>query len=337
LVIGLLPVLERRRGNRIQTLAARRKGGPVAAPTNNPALSPPLNGMDDPGKISISERWNFSFDYAEVSREEGNKLIPAPAVRRDAPEDLPLPRSLGIHSALYFSQLDSDWRVLYARLAGTNVQPVVVERILGRGSIVLSADSYYFSNEALRAERQPELLAWFLGPAREVIFEETHLGVQEDPGVMTLARKYRLGGMFLALAILGGLFIWRNSVSFLPPYEEQLARERGAQVEGKDSASGFINLLRRNIAPADLMKVCLEQWNAHFALVRKPSVARLEAMQKIIDAENLLEPRQRDPVATYRKLCDILSKRFEVRGSSIESNRNQPAGVSEVDVRQLET
>jgi hypothetical protein len=321
LVIGLLPVLERPQGNRIQTLAARRKGGPVAAPTNNPAV-PPLNGMEDPEKIAISDRWNLSFDYSELSREDDNKIIPAPAVRRDAPDDLPLPRSIGVHSALYFSKLDPDWRVLYARLAGTNVHPVVVERVFGKGSIVLSADSYYFSNEALRAEREPGLLAWFLGPAREVIFEETHLGVQEDPGVMTLARKYRLGGLFLALALLGGLFIWRNSASFMPPDEEQLAWERGAQVEGKDSASGFINLLRRNIAPADLMKVCLEQWNAHFALTRKPSVARLEAMQKIIDAENLLEPRQRDPVGTYQKLCDILSKRDQARTPKIDTRNS---------------
>jgi hypothetical protein len=306
LVIGLLPVLERPRSNRMQTLAGRRKGVPPA-PTNSPAV-PPLNEMDDPEKIPISDRWNLSFDFADFSKEEDHKIIPAAAVLRDAPDNSSLPRSISVHSALYFNKLDPEWRVLYARLTGTNAQPVVVERVFGRGSIVLNADAYYFSNEALRAEREPELLAWFLGPARAVIFEETHLGVQEDPGVVTLARKYRLGGMFLALAVLGGLFIWRNSVSFMPPYEEQVSRERGALVEGKDSASGFVNLLRRNIAPADLMKVCLEQWNAHSALGRRPSAGKLEAMQKIIDAENLLEPRQRDPVGTYQKFCSILKK-----------------------------
>ena len=34
--------------------------------------------------------------------------------------------------------------------------------------MVLAADSYWFSNEALRAERQPALLAWCAGPGREV-------------------------------------------------------------------------------------------------------------------------------------------------------------------------
>ena len=75
------------------------------------------------------------------------------------------------------------------------------------------------------------------------------------------------------------------------------------------TATGFINLLRRNIAPADLMKVCLEQWNAHFGHARKPSAARLAAMQQIIDVENALEPRHRSPVKTYQQFCEILKRR----------------------------
>ncbi len=315
-VIGLLPVLERPRINRFAARSA--PGGqtppnpattpPGPAPTNAPGWQPG-DEFGDLRKVSIRDRWNVSFDYAELSRTDDGKIIPVLAARRGTSDGSPLPRSITLHTALHFDKLDPDWRTIYARVAGTYVQPVVIERTMGKGSVVLCADSFPFSNEALRREREPELLAWFVGPAREVIFDETHLGVQEDPGVATLARKYRLGGVFAALLILAGLFIWKNSASFLPPYKEQLAWERGELVEGKDSAAGFINLLRRNITPADLMKVCLEQWNAHFAHARKPSEAKLEAMQKIIDAENVLEPRQRNPVATYRKLSEILSKR----------------------------
>ena len=95
----------------------------------------------------------------------------------------------------------------------------------------------------------------------------------------------------------------------MPPYDEQLALERGELVEGKDSTSGFINLLKRNIPPGDLMKVCLEQWNAHGANARKPSAAKLDAMQKLIDAENAVEPRERNPVQMYRSFCEILKRR----------------------------
>jgi hypothetical protein len=316
MVIGLLPVLERPRINRFAARSAPGRGIPTRpgnpppgpAPTNFPGRQPG-DEFEDFRKISIHDRWNVSFDYAELSKTDDGRIVPALAARRGMPNDPSLPRSLSVHTALCFDKLDPAWRTIYARVAGTNVQPIVIERTMGKGSIVLCADSFCFSNEALRLEREPQLIAWFVGPAREVVFDETHLGVREDPGVATLARKYRLGGVAAALLILAGLFIWKNSTSFMPPYEEVLARERGELVEGKDSTAGFINLLRRNITPADLMKVCLEQWNTHFAHTRKPSEAKLEAMQKIIDAENLLEPRQRNPIATYRKLSEVLSKR----------------------------
>ena len=92
----------------------------------------------------------------------------------------------------------------------------------------------------------------------------------------------------------------------MPPYDEHLAQECGELVEGKDSTSGFINLLKRNIPPGDLMKVCLEQWNAHGANVRQPSAAKLDAMQKLIDAENALEPKERNPVRMYREMASVL-------------------------------
>jgi hypothetical protein len=317
-VIGLLPMLEPPRINRFASRAALGRGAPPPPPSGAPTNAPgwqPGDEFKDFRKVSLGARWNVSFDYAELAKTDDAKIVPVVAVRRGLPDDSPLPRSIRLHSGLHFGSLGEGWRAIYARVEGTNVHPVVIERSLGRGSIVLCADSFPFSNEALRTKRAPELLAWFIGPARRVIFDETHLGVQEHPGVATLARQYRLGGVFVALLVLALLFVWRNSVSFLPPREEQLARERGELVEGRDSAAGFINLLRRNIAPAHLMKVCLEQWNAHFAHTRKPSGAKLEAMQKIIDAENALEPRQRNPVRMYRELCSILSSRFEFRVS----------------------
>jgi hypothetical protein len=61
------------------------------------------------------------------------------------------------------------------------------------------------------------------------------------------------------------------------------------------------------------MKVCLEQWNTHSTHARRPSEAKLEAMQRVIDAENALEPRQRNPVKMYRELGLALRGRGEVK------------------------
>ena len=302
-VISLVPVQDSPRANRFVAGRPLTKR-PTTITTNAPALRPGEE-FADPRSISIRDRWNLTIDHAPLTQTPEGKMIPELAVLRDDGGSRLLPKSIPLHTAAHFANSDS-WRTLYARIAGTNFYPVLVERTMGRGRIVLCADSFHFSNEALRSEREPGLLSWLIGPAREVVFEETHLGVSHEPGVAALARQYRLGGIFVALLLLAGLFIWRNSASFMPPHDEHLAQERGEFVEGKDSTSGFINLLKRNIPPGDLMKVCLEQWNAHGANVRQPSAAKLDAMQKLIDAENALKPKERNPVRMYREMASVL-------------------------------
>lgn len=336
-VIAPLPVLEKPRINLFQARAARRGAAPGGV-TNAPPQ--PGDDPDDLQRISIKDRWNVSFEFAVLSVADDSKPATATAFREESATPQ-LPGSIRVHSGLYFDQLDSEWQVIYSRNigadlkrpgnppAGTNRQAVVIERSMGKGSIVLSADPFAFSNEALRRDREPALLAWFIGSARDVVFDETHLGVKLDSGVATLARKYHLEGFFIALLALAGLFIWKNSTHFMPPYDEQLARERGDQISGKDSAAGFVNLLRRNIRPVDLMKVCLEQWNAHVARSKKPPESRLQAMQKIIDAENALEPRQRDPVRMHRRLSEILSTGFGFRVSGFASKQSTTTGDKE--------
>jgi hypothetical protein len=303
-VISLAPT---HRAPRMNRFAGGTPGRGGRFTTNAPPVRPGEEFLD-PEAISIRDRWQVEFDYAPLSSVE-DQVVPEPAVLRQTNATAKLPRSLAIHTATFFSDSTNDWETVYARVARTNVYPVVIERRFGRGNIVLCADSYHFSNEALRRDREPQFIAWSVGSARMVRFDETHLGVTQEPGVAALLREYRLGGVFIALLVLAGLFVWQNSVSFMPPYEEQLARERAELVEGKDSATGFINLLKRNIVPADLMKVCIEQWNTHVSRMRRPSAAKLDAMQQLIDAENQLDPRSRNPVRMYREFCEILKRR----------------------------
>ena len=99
--------------------------------------------------------------------------------------------------------------------------PVIIERKWGKGTLVLSSDSYFISNEALQNERQTELLVWLIGSSREVIFDEAHFGIYENPGIASLIRKYRLHGLVLGVIVLAILFVWRRAVSFVPPFEER--------------------------------------------------------------------------------------------------------------------
>jgi hypothetical protein len=207
-----------------------------------------------------------------------------------------LPDEVSWHSTLVLTNLHDSWDVLYERRG----RPVIAERKLGAGSIVLATDSYFTSNEALWKERQPSLLAHLFTGKSRVLFDETHLGVVNEEGVATLARKYRLHGVIAALLVLAGLFVWRQATPFVPP-AETLAGNQQNHVAGRDAATGFINLLRRSIPRTELLTACLAQWERAFA--RSPQykpdhVARARAAAT-----------GADPVAGYAAAQEILTER----------------------------
>lgn len=246
--------------------------------------------------VSVQTRWGI--DFAREKLEQGDNDAHEPAVAVNL-TDLPLPAELDWHSALVLTNLYIAWRTIYAR--GTN--PVVVERQFGRGSVVLATDSYFLSNEAMGKAREPRLLAWLIGSGAHVVFDEAHLGVTESPGVAVLMRKYRLHGVLGGLVLLALLFIWKNSVSLVPPHAD-LARD--PHIAGKDATAGFVNLLRRNIAPRDLLDVCFNEWTKTLLQRGNVRIASVDAAQTVMEAERAHPPGARDPVVAYRKICVAL-------------------------------
>jgi len=212
---------------------------------------------------------------------------------------LPLPSALDWHSGMIFTNCDHAWQTIYAR--GTNA--VVMERRFGKGSVVIASDSYFLSNEAMEGDRHAEFLAWIVGSGRKVVFDEAHLGIMESPGVAALMRKYRLHGLMAGLLLLAGLFIWKNSVSLVPP---QAGEKRGDFVAGKDSASGFVNLLRRSVAPRDLLATCFTEWKKSATAGGQVSSARVQQAGAVFQSELSRPVREQDPAAAYRKISEIL-------------------------------
>ena len=249
-----------------------------------------------PRRTPIGKWWGVEFAFVALEQGDGDTYQPAFAVKK---ADLALPDSLGWHSAIVLTNLDKSWRTIYAR--GTN--PVVVERRFGHGTVVLATDSYFLSNEALRKDRHADLLAWLVGPAREVVFDEAHFGIVDSSGVASLIRKYRLHGLAIGLLLLAGLFIWQNSVSFVPRRPEE--RPSGS-VAGKEAAAGFVNLLRRNVPPRDVLKTCFAEWKKSLTRGTRASAARIVQAEAVLDADSALPQRQRDPVRTYQEICRIL-------------------------------
>ena len=182
---------------------------------------------------------------------------------------------------------------------------MLFERNFGSGSLVRATDSYFLSNEALLKSRHADLLSWWIGPNKRILFDEAHLGVVESPGVAALIRKYHLHGFALGLMLLAGLFIWKNSASFVPPYPED---SRGDFIPGKDSAAGFVNLLRRNIASAEILDLCFAEWKKSVAHGNKHLEEKQAQVQALIEAERARPRLQRDPLRIYREICGVLKK-----------------------------
>jgi len=290
------------------------------APGRKKALRKAL-GDDTPEvrSASLEERWRLGMAHEKL--EQGSDRVYQPVVVTNA-SDLALPATLDWHSGLIFTNVAPSWRVIYAR--GTN--PVIVERQFGRGTIVLATDSYFLSNEAMWRARHPKLLAWFVGPAEQAVFDEAHLGVVETSGVAVLLRRYRLHGVMGALVLLAGLFIWKNSVSLVPAPAES---SRPDVITGKDAAGGFVNLLRRNIPPAKILDVCFEEWTKSLTHGGSHTIAKVDRASEIMEAENARTTRQRDPVQAYQEICRALkSSRFQVPGSKFRSPTGDAVGTN---------
>lgn len=162
-----------------------------------------------------------------------------------------IPRWLGRNS---FNRLSSDWKVV----AVQGDKDVIVERESARGSLVLLADSYPLSNEALAADRNTGFLLWLIDKRRGVLFDETHLGLSERPGIVTLTQRYGLQGTLISVVAILLLFIWKCQYTLVPRRTKN--DQAGMTVSGCGSDQVFLNLLQRSISQKDLLGVCLNIW-----------------------------------------------------------------------------
>jgi hypothetical protein len=242
---------------------------------------------------AVAKRWGFGFNYLPEDKKayDRHAALVEPGGHMEP--------DISWHSALYFRDLKPHWKVLY--MCGT--MPVVIERKYGAGSIVLVADSYLISNEALRKERHPRLLARLFSGPSPVIFDEESHGLRDDPGIASLARKYRLHGVIAGLFLLAVFFVWKNAVRFIPAYEPQFAESD--VIAGKESSEGFINLLRRSIRPSAIFETCLVEWRKAFA--QKPR--ELAKVEEILAQEQMRPSRERSPITAYRAISRALVRK----------------------------
>ncbi len=270
------------------TTPGKAKSGGKKKPAPAPASTPE--------RVSFEDQFGVAFRFVPLAADLGDGHEPASVVNLS---DLPLPRELHWHSGMVFTNVSNAWRAIYAR--GSNA--VLIERKLGAGTFVIATDSYFLSNEALLKERQPTLLVWLLGPSQHIMFDESHFGIVEDPGVAGLMRKYKLHGLGVGLLILAALFVWQSATSFVPRAQPNT---QAPSATGREASAGLVNLLRRNIAPKDLLNVCFREWTKSLLQDRAHTIARVDKAQALVEAERKKALRSQNPVAAYRDICTTL-------------------------------
>jgi hypothetical protein len=248
----------------------------------------------------LSWRWNFIFDDFPLPRNADKGATRAVL----STGETGLPETVSLRSRLYFRTDERFWKTVYS----VDGNPVLVERDFGKGSIVLLSDSYLTSNGAMREQRYPALLLRLLGGSRTAVFDETHLGVFENPGIMSLVKKYGLSSFLFALFLLAGLYLWKNSIPLVPSTGSVRPVDPGIETE-KDALSGLISLLRRNIPRTELLAVCFREWTKSFSREYRESDGTRARLQSIVDQEMAKPPAKRDPAAGYRKMARILAER----------------------------
>ncbi len=264
--------------------------------------------------VNISEEWGFSLKGKALPGEKDNDTLGFAQVQRKDTAGT-LPETLSWRSSTYFSELAEHWKVIYARHdplpnpgdKPAEELPVVIERTLGQGSIVVAADSYFLSNEAMRKHRAPGFLAWLLGSNSHIIFDESHNGIARDTNVVDLIKRYRLQGVLLALALTALVFVWGNASTLVPrhgaDYEETLADEES----GKEALAGLNNLVRRSVPPGRLIEECYLAWRQDLGRDRRFPQEKLDAVEAVARDNSANAPAL---VARYRLISKLLKERI---------------------------
>ena len=252
--------------------------------------------------VSLVESWGVRIGYYETQEKNTKNAFKAESNIKS------LNTPVTLHTVKYFDNLSDHWEVIYT----SNGNPVIIERKFGKGAIVLSSDSYFFSNEALHGQRHPELLTYFMGLNSKVIFDETHLGINKSLGVVYFVKKYRFQWFVAGIIFLAVLFVWKNAVSFVPPHSEENEGNEDAFTSDKDYGQGLVSLLRRNIPRDKILRVCVEEWEKSIEHGTKINPNKINQIKSVLDKKDPKVTKDQNSVGGYNMICEILSPKAKI-------------------------
>jgi hypothetical protein len=241
--------------------------------------------------VDLGERWGIKGEHLPTGVKEASLTI-----------DGASPSLIRWLNPLAFRPADGAWSTLGA----VGGRPVLLERPFGNGQIVLLSDSFLLTNEAMKTARNPRLLAWLCGNLPVIIFDETHLGVSESPGIAAVIRRNGLFPFFASLVLLAALAVWRQSAAFLPPSEPF---EDVPSDQGRGYSAGLANLFRRNIPRERILATCVEEWERSFSHGREDLAALVPKAKEIVAAYEKRQWNDRSLLQAYREIGDLVARK----------------------------
>jgi hypothetical protein len=209
-------------------------------------------------------------------------------------------RRWGIEFSVSEEKSDTNWRYTWHLHSWNRQQwtgsgdfegsPLFLERRFGAGSITLMADADLLTNSQLLKQPDAGTLAAVAGTRANIVFEESHLGVANTGSVAGLIWAHHLQWFLFGAGVLGVLYIWRSSVSFIPA--ASIPRE--TIVAGQDAYQALTSLLKESVPPAQLPQVLRNEWNSSWHISRRAGsqpIPENEAAAK--DANDVLALRRR--------------------------------------------
>jgi hypothetical protein len=210
-----------------------------------------------------------------------------------------LPSTIPWMGNLFFSTTHKDWHSLYFY----QEEPVIAYRKYGKGEIIALGSSYPLSNEALYIQRETHLLQYLAGNPIHIYFDEYHLGLGEQLGVMALIRSYRLHGLIIGLLLTLLLAIWRLQKPLI------LAKENN-QANPTMTHLGNRSIYQKFLPSDELISSSLAEWRRTLTpqQIKKISQNELEIpiQQFVISPENKKD--KNSAVARYNQIVSLLKK-----------------------------
>jgi len=134
--------------------------------------------------------------------------------------------------------------------------PVVMRIAEGAGDWILLSHPGLFLNRSQYEARETAWIAWLIGDAERVAFEESHFGIQQPRGVMTLIRDAGLDVLLWAMLLPLGLAFWRGFSPLLPavPEDQETVTTPLSRLEG------YRDLLARHLPASRILSHAVEEW-----------------------------------------------------------------------------